>query len=80
MAPARGSKITAELVVTFADVEGRDIIKSYANGLAESKGEAGLRLDIPPCLKGSFKILNDHGLAMVRIYGREVKRNIKFDD
>ena len=77
---ARNSKITKEYVVVFADVEARDAVKSYASGLAAAQGAAGLRLDIPPCLKGSFKILNDHGLAMIRIYGKEVKRNIKFDD
>ena len=77
---ARNSKITMEYVVIFGDVEARDAIKSYASGLAASKGMAGLRLDIPPCLKGSFKILNEHGIAMVCIYGHEVKRNIKFDD
>ena len=76
----KNSKIVKEIVVTFADVESRDSIKSYANGLASSNGQAGLRLDVPPCLKGSFKVLNDHALAMVKIYGKEVKRNIKFDD
>ena len=77
---ARNSRITDEYVISFADAESRDIIKSYASGLAASKGQAGLRLDIPPCLKGSFQILNDHGISMVKIYGKEVKRNIKFDD
>ena len=76
----KNSKIKDELLVTFVNVECRDAIKTYASGLASSKGEAGLRLDIPPCLKGSFKILNEHGLAMIRIYGKEVKRNIHFDD
>ena len=61
-------------------VENRDTIKSYASGLATSKGQAGLRLDVPPCLKASFKILNEHGLSMIKIYGKEVKRNIRFDD
>ena len=77
---AKNSKVTSEVVVEFADVDGRDSIKSYASGLAIAKGAAGLRLDIPPCLKGSFKILNEHGISMVKIYGKEVKRNIKFDD
>lgn len=77
---ARGSKITSEYIITFADVESRDTIKSYASGLAAAKGQAGLRLDIPPCLKGSFRILNEHGIAMIKIYGREVKRSIRFDD
>ena len=76
----KNSKIKSELLVTFVDVECRDAIKTYASGLATAKGAAGLRLDIPPCLKGSFKILNEHGLAMIRIYGKEVKRNIRFDD
>ena len=77
---AKGSRITSEYVVTFGDVESRDMIKSYASGLAAAKGQAGLRLDIPPCLKGSFRILNEHGMAMIKIYGKEVKRNIRFDD
>ena len=77
---ARNSKVVREYVITFADVESRDAIKSYAAGLASANGEAGLRLDIPPCLKGSFKVLNDHGISMLRMYGKGVKRNIKFDD
>ena len=77
---ARNSRISNEYIVTFADVESRDAIKSYASGLASCQGNAGLRLDVPPCLKGSFKILNEHGIAMMKIYGKEVKRNIRFDD
>ena len=77
---AKNSKITSEVVVEFADVDSRDSIKSYASGLAVAKGAAGLRLDIPPCLKGSFRVLNEHGTSIVKIYGKEVKRNIKFDD
>ena len=77
---ARNSKIQSEYVVMFANVESRDAIKSYASGLAAAKGAAGLRLDVPPCLKGSFKILNEYRIAMIRIYGKEVKHNIHFDD
>ena len=77
---ARNSRIKQEYIVTFADVDTRDAIKSYANGLAAFRGDAGLRLDVPPCLKGSFKVLNEHGISMVNMYGREVKRNIRFDD
>ena len=39
---ARNSKIENEYIVTFADVESRDTINSYASGLAEAKGAAGL--------------------------------------
>ena len=65
---ARNSKIKAEFVVTFADVETRDAIKSYANGLASSKGEAGLRLDVPPCLKVSEYAARASASAHTRSY------------
>ena len=77
---AKNSRITSEFVVEFGEVDSRDAIKSYSSGLAAAQGRAGLRLDVPPCLKGSFKILNEHGLSIMKIYGREVKRNIRFDD
>ena len=77
--PAR-SRIRSEYIVTFADRESRDTIKSYARGLAESKGMAGLRLDIPEHLKGHHKTLEEHAYSMIDLYGRDVKRNIKFDD
>ena len=76
----QNSKIKDEILVTFAEQDDRDAIKSYANKLADQGGNAGLRLDVPPHLKGSFKILNDHGLAITQVYGRGVKRSIKFDD
>ena len=66
--------------MTFAEREERDTIKSYARGLATAKGAAGLRLDIPDHLKGSHKILEEHAYAMIDMYGKEVRRNIKFDD
>ena len=76
----QNSKITNELLVTFAETEDRDVVKSYANKLAKWEGKAGLRLDVPPHLKGSFRILTEHGLAIRQLYGKDVKRNIKFDD
>ena len=76
----QNSKLNQEVIVTFYDQDQRDAVKSYANRLAKCQGEAGLRLDVPPSLKGSFKILDDHGRALVQAYGRQVKRNIKFDD
>ena len=77
--PAR-SKIRDEMIVTFAEREERDTIKSYARELAKANGQAGLRLDLPDYLKGHHKILEEHAYAMIELYGKEVKRNIKFDD
>ena len=77
--PAR-SKIRQEFIVTFADRESRDTVKSYARELAHFKGAAGLRLDIPDHLKGFHKVLEEHAYAMINLYGKDVKRNIKFDD
>ena len=76
----RWSKIRNELIVTFAKREQRDTVKSYARELAAAKGTAGLRLEVPDHLKGHHKILEEHAYAMIELYGKEVKRNIKFDD
>ena len=75
--PAR-SKVRNEYIITFAEREERDAIKSRE--LAAFRGEAGLRLEVPEHLKGHLKILEEHAYAMIDLYGREVKRNIKFDD
>ena len=74
------SRVQNEILVTFAEQEERDNIHSYANGLAKSGGAAGLRIDVPPMLKQSFRLLDEHGMTMVNIYGKGVKRSIKFDD
>ena len=41
---------------------------------------AGLRLKLPDLLRGSYKVLDEHGLALKELYGKDTKRNIKFDD
>lgn len=74
------SKVHNEYVVAFGDQEGRDAIKAYANKLAEWNGQAGLRLEVPDHLKGSYKILEQHANTLRNLYGTGVKRNIKFDD
>ena len=74
------SKIHDEMIVTFELIEGRDAVKSYANGFAGNEGRAGLRLEIPEHLKGSLRILEEHALAIRNLYGRDTKRNVNFDD
>ena len=74
------SRIHDEYVVTFERIEERDAVKSYANGLASSQGKAGLRLELPDNLKGSYRTLEEHGLAVRELYGEGTKRSVKFDD
>ena len=74
------SKIKNEYIVTFAERESRDTIKSYARNLARAKGEAGLRLDVPEHLKGTHKVLEEHAYSLINLHGKEVKRNIRFDE
>ena len=74
------SKIHDEYIVTFTEREGRDAVKAYANGLATCAGAAGLRLELPDSLKGSYRVLEEHGYAIKQLYGKETKRNVKFDD
>ena len=59
--PAR-SKIKNEIIVTFAEREERDTVKSYARELAHMGGMAGLRLEIPEHLKGHHKVLEEHAM------------------
>ena len=74
------SRVNNEYVVTFDSIETRNAMKSYANGLAGNQGAAGLRLELPEFLKGNYRILDKHGLAVKELYGANTKRNIKFDD
>ena len=74
------SRIHDEFIITFKETEARDAIKAYASGLATSQGKAGLRLELTDVQKGSYRILDEHGLAIKDLYGPETKRNIKFDD
>ena len=39
-----------------------------------------MRLELTDSLKGSYRILEEHGLAVRELYGKDTKRNIKFDD
>ena len=74
------SKIHSEYIVTFTNIEARDVVKSYARGLADSAGKAGLRLELTDALRGSYKILDEHGRATRELYGEGTKRNVCFDD
>ena len=74
-----------EVVVVFADTYARDDILSRGPMLSEyrsntNKPTAGIRLEIPGHLMGSFKTLEAFGFALKRRHGDEFKKHIKFDE
>ena len=75
----RRSKIQREVLVRFKSIQARDTIHSYAANLADFKGTAGLRLEIPDFLRGVFRRFESHGAALRNKYG-QVKRSVRFDD
>ena len=79
------SSIYSEVLVSFGDYQERNYYHSKARNLAEFRDDkgaptAGIRLDIPPFLMGTFKSLSDHGYAIKAANGRETRRYIKYDD
>ena len=79
------SKAYMEILITFSDHYERDFYYSKAKNLAEyrnSEGDptAGIRLDIPPYLMSTFKLLSDHGYEIRKANGVDTKRYIKYDD
>ena len=39
-----------------------------------------MRLELTDSLKGSYRILEEHGIAIKDLYGSDTKHNIKYDD
>ena len=79
------SKSYLEILITFADHYERDFYYSKAKNLAgyrnaEGDPTAGIRLDVPPYLMGTFKLLGDHGYEIRAANGVDTKRYIKYDD
>ena len=74
-----------EALVTFNDSFERDFFFSKAKNLSVYRNEsgaptAGVRMDVPPYLLPTFRLLNDHGFEIRRVNGPETKRYIKFDE
>ena len=79
------NNVYMEILVTFSDAGERDFYFAQARNLAEYRDKdgnptAGIRLDIPPFLLPTFKLMNDHGFEIRRVHGRETRRYIKFDE
>lgn len=74
-----------EVLVEFVDCYARDDILMRGPMLASyrdtaEKPTAGIRLDIPQHLMGSFKTLEAFGFGLKRRHGKGFRKHIKFDD
>ena len=78
-------QIPNEVLVASIDPHTRDLVARHAINLAEAKGRdgkpnAGMRIEIPPFLGGTFKLMESHGHNLRHKYGPMLKRHVKFDD
>ena len=74
-----------EVIVTFRDKRKRDIVMVNSTNLTgkvapDGRPTAGTRLEIPPDLKGMFRLLTRFGARLRARHGEGTKRHIKFDD
>ena len=82
----RGKRVTRiqdEVVVTFCDVQTRDMVARHATNLGRLNGTGDLsnvRLEIPDSLTGVFRTLEQHAHEIRNEFGKGLKRRIKFDD
>ena len=76
---SRRTNVTNEVVVYLKDVSTRDMIQSYATNLADHRGKAGLRLEVPCHLTGCFKCLERCGHLLKKQHPG-LKWHVNFDD
>ena len=81
----RGRDDRDEVVVRFFDKQKRDLVASSAPSLApkidrNGKPTAGIRMEIPPELTDTFRLLSRFGTRLRARHGAGTKRHIKFDD
>ena len=79
------TKIHLEILVRFSSIEARDSVAMCGGQLAEYIDEnrrplAGIRIDIPIFLTGTFKLLTNYGYKLRKLHGEGTKRYIKFDE
>ena len=69
------------VLVTFGEITDRDLFFSKARNLSEYRAPtAVIRLDIPPFLLGTFKMLNNHGYEIRKANGNDTRRYIKYNE
>ena len=84
----QGSGIVAEngeALVTFFDKKKRDLVLTHSPSLAskvdsDNRPTAGIRLEIPPELNDTFRLLTRFGARLRARHGTGTKKHIKFDD
>ena len=74
-----------EALVTFFDKKKRDLVLTHSPSLAtkidgDNRPTAGVRLEIPPELDDTFRLLNRFGARLRARHGPGTRRHIKFDD
>ena len=74
-----------EVLIVFNSAETRDTVMMRANQLAgrvDASGAptAGIRLEVPPELVPTFRLLSRFGARLRARHGEGTKRHIKFDD
>ena len=74
-----------EVIVRFVDKQKRDSVVSSSPNLAgrvdrEGRPTAGIRLEVPPELDDTFRLLHRFGTRLRARHGAGTKRHIKFDD
>lgn len=79
------AKIHLEVLVRFSSYEARDSVSMRGGCLAEyvdndRRPLAGLRMDVPNFLNGTFKLLTSYGYKLRRMHGEGTKRYVKFDE
>ena len=77
--------VKGEALVTFYDKKKRDLVLTHSPSLAckidgENKPTAGIRLEIPPELDDTFRLLTRFGARLRARHGAGTRRHIKFDD
>ena len=84
----QGSGIVAEngeALITFFDKKKRDLVLTHSPSLAskvdsDNRPTAGIRLEIPPELNDTFRLLTRFGARLRARHGAGTQRHIKFDD
>lgn len=77
--------IVEEAVVVFRDKRVRNLVMSHSVNLAGSidgrgKPTAGTRIELPPELRDTFRLLSRFGTRLRARHGEGTKRHVKFDD
>ena len=73
-----GQCFKQEVLVVFKDEQARDLVASCARNLTPYTNQtgqpmAGLRIDVPEHLRGTFKLLENYGFRMKKRHGQGLK-------